>query len=103
MDWMPDRAMHYLQYRLLSQYVHSSLLSSGSTAVEEAGALENTRLLPRPARLTVIRNAAASMAVILDFTKAGLVWPMDIALNFVVFGAAHRLAAITYPHAPASA
>lgn len=103
MDWMPDRSMHYLQYRLLSQYVHSSLLSAASTAVEVNGRLENSRLLPLPARLTVIRNAAASMTLVFEETKAGLAWPGNIALNLILFSAATRLAEITYPFAPASA
>jgi hypothetical protein len=102
MDWMPDTRMHYLQYRLLSQYVHSSLLAAASTTTIGGGGLSSTGALPRPARLTAIRNAVASMAVILDFTKAGLRWPPGSALNVVAFGVAHRVAAITYPHAPAS-
>jgi hypothetical protein len=102
MDWMLDRGTHYLQYRLLSQYVHSSLLAAASTAVARGGVLENSRLLPLPARLTVIRNAAASMAAVFDFTKAGLAWPGAVALNFVVFGGANRIATIRYPFAPAS-
>jgi hypothetical protein len=102
MEWMPDTGMHYLQYRLLSQYVHSSLLSAASTAVERGGNLENSRLLPLPARLMAIRNAAASIAVVFDFTKAGLAWPGAAPLNFVVFSGANRIATITYPFAPAS-
>jgi hypothetical protein len=103
MAWMPDTSMHYLQYRLLSQYVHSSLLAAASTVIEYAGALENSRQLPLPARLTVLRNAAASMAFILEETREGLSWPGAIALNLVVFSAAARMARITYPFAPASA
>jgi hypothetical protein len=102
MDWMSDRGMHYLQYRLLSQFVHSSLLAAASTAVEGDGTLHNSRLLPLPTRLTVMRNAAASMAVVLDFTKAGLAWRANVPLNFIAFAAANRMAVITYPFAPAS-
>lgn len=72
MAWMGDASMHYLQYRVLSQYVHSSLLGAALTAVEEGGVLRNARKLPFPARLTVIRNAAASMAFIFEETKDGL-------------------------------
>jgi hypothetical protein len=102
MDWMPDRGMLYLQYRLLSQYVHSSLLAAASTAVEDGDVLENSRTLPAPARLTMIRNATASIAVVFDFTKGGLEWPGNAPLNIVAFGAASRMATITYPFAPAS-
>ena len=97
MDWMEDRVLHYLQYRLLSQYVHSSLLSAASTAVEIDGCLENSRQLPLPARLMVIRNAAASVTMVLEETKAGLAWPGNVPLNLVLFAAAMRLAEITYP------
>jgi hypothetical protein len=103
LDWMPDSAMHYLQYRILSQYVHSSLLAAASTVVEEHGELRNARALPIAARLTVIRNAVASMAFIFDFTKAGLSWPGPLPMNFVVFSAAARGAQITLPFAPAAA
>jgi hypothetical protein len=103
MDWMPDTAMHYLQYRFLSQYVHSSLLAAASTVVEEQGVLRNERRLPIAARLTVIRNAVASIGFVFDFTKAGLSWPGAVPMNFMVMSAAARLARITYPFAPASA
>lgn len=105
MDWMTGDAagMHYLQYRVLSQYVHSSLLSAASTAVETDGRLENSRLLPLPARLTVIRNAAASMTFVFEETREGLESPGHPALNFVLLAASSRIAAITYPFAPASA
>jgi hypothetical protein len=102
MDWMGDSAMHYLQYRLLSQYVHSSLLAAASTASERDGRLENARRLPLPARLTVIRNGTASMVLIFEETKHALVWPGPRGLNLVLAGFAHRMAAITYPFAPAS-
>ncbi len=100
---MPDGAMHYLQYRILSQYVHSSLLAAASTVVEGGGELRNERQLPIPARLTVIRNAVASIAFIFDFTKAGLSWPSALPMNMVVFSAAARMAQITLPFAPAAA
>jgi hypothetical protein len=103
MDWMPDSAMHYLQYRVLSQYVHSSLLAAASTVVEGGGELRNDRQLPIAARLTVIRNAVASIAFIFDFTKAGLSWPGALPMNMVVFSAAARMAQITLPFAPAAA
>jgi hypothetical protein len=103
MDWMPDRGMHYLQYRLLSQYVHSSLLSAASTAVAIEDGLENSRSLPLPARLTVIRNAAASITFVFEETKDGLAWPGDVPINLMLFAAAARLAEMTYPFAPASA
>lgn len=103
MDWMPDSGMHYLQYRVLSQYVHSSLLAAASTVAEEAGELRNTRQLPIAARLTVIRNAVASIAFVFDFAKAGLRWPGALPLNMVVFAVAARMAQITLPFAPAAA
>jgi hypothetical protein len=103
MDWMPDSAMHYLQYRILSQYVHSSLLAAASTVVARGGELRNERQLPIAARLTVIRNAVASIAFIFDFTKAGLSWPGALPMNMVVFSAAARMAQITLPFAPAAA
>jgi Family of unknown function (DUF5677) len=103
MDWMHNRGMYYLQYRVLSQYVHSSLLAAGSTAVENEGDLENSRRLPLPARLTVIRNAAASMTLVFEETREGLSWPENLALNLLLFSAAARIADITYPFAPAAA
>jgi hypothetical protein len=103
MDWMPDIGMHYLQYRVLSQYVHSSLLSAASTVSEEAGQLRNTRQLPIAARLTVIRSAVASIGFVFDFTKAGLSWPGALPLNMVVFSVGMRVAQITLPFAPAAA
>jgi hypothetical protein len=105
MDWMTGdvAGMHYLQYRVLSQYVHSSLLSAASTAVEIDGRLENSRVLPLAARLTVIRNAAASMTFVFEETREGLEWPGHPALNFLLLSASARIAEITYPFAPASA
>jgi hypothetical protein len=103
MDWMPDSDMHYLQYRVLSQYVHSSLLAVASTVLEGGGELRNERRLPIAARLTVIRNAVASIAFIFDFTKAGLSWPGALPTNVIVFSAAARMARITLPFAPAAA
>jgi Family of unknown function (DUF5677) len=103
MDWMPDSSMHYLQYRLLSQYVHSSLLAAASTVVEEAGELRNARALPVAARLTVMRNAVASIAVVFDFTKSGLSWPGALPMNLVVASVSMRMAQITLPFAPAAA
>jgi hypothetical protein len=103
MDWMPDSSMHYLQYRVLSQYVHSSLLAAASTVVEEDGELRNARALPIAARLTVIRNAVASIAFVFDFTKAGLSWPGPLPMNLVVASVGMRMAEITLPFAPAAA
>jgi hypothetical protein len=103
MDWMPDRGMFYLQYRVLSQYVHSTLLAAASTAADVAGIFVNTRRLPVAARLTVIRNGVASMTFIFDFAKAGLSWPGAVPLNFALFSIASRMADITLPFAPASA
>jgi hypothetical protein len=101
--WMGDAKMHYLQYRLLSQYVHSSLLGAASTVVEDGGELRNARKLPYPARLTVIRNAAASMAFIFEETKDGLSWPGAVALNIALFTHTTRVAQITSAFAPGSA
>jgi hypothetical protein len=103
MDWMPDSSMHYLQYRVLSQYVHSSLLAAASTVVEEGGELRNARALPIAARLTVIRNAVASIAFVFDFTKAGLSWPGPLPMNLIVASVGMRMARITLPFAPAAA
>jgi hypothetical protein len=103
LGWMPDTGMHYLQYRVLSQYVHSSLLTAASTVVEQDGALLNGRALPIAARLTVIRNAVASLGFIFDFTKAGLSWPGAQPMNVVVLLTGARLARVVLPFAPGSA
>jgi hypothetical protein len=88
----------------LSQYVHSSLLGAASTVVEADGELRNARALPVAARLTVIRNAVASIAFVFDFTKSGLSWPgAPLPLNLVVASVGMRIAQITLPFAPASA
>ena len=90
--------MLYLQYRLLSQYTHSSLLAAGSTVEVRDGQLRNARRLPVVARLTVLRNAVANMAVIVDGCKEALAFPAPLPLNLVVMSAAARVAALVGPH-----
>jgi hypothetical protein len=63
--------MLYTQYRLFSQYTHSSLLASASVAETRGRTLQIGRL-PQVARMTVLRNAVANMAVIVDGCKLGL-------------------------------
>jgi hypothetical protein len=97
-------AMMYTQYRLFSQYTHSSLLASASAAEERDGQLVLGRL-PQPARLTVLRNAVANIAVIVDGCQAGLVdrRPRPGAqLGFEAMGVAMAVAELVYPFAPAS-
>ncbi len=97
-------AMLYTQYRLFSQYTHSSLLASGSAAEERDGELVVGRL-PQPARLTVLRNAVANMSVIVGGCKAGMLDrrprprnPLDLeAMTFAM-----HVAELVYPFAPAT-
>lgn len=63
----------YTQYRLLSQYAHSSLLATASAAEIEKGQLVMGRL-PQVARMTILRNAVANIAVICEGCQAGLVF-----------------------------
>lgn len=96
--------MLYTQYRLFSQYSHSSLLASGSAVEEREGELVLGRL-PQPARLTVLRNAVANMAVIVDGCKAGLLdrrpGPRK-PLNVEAMTFASHVAELVYPFAPAT-
>lgn len=97
-------AMLYTQYRLFSQYTHSSLLAIASVAEERDGELRVGRL-PLAARLTVLRNAVANMAVIVNGCEAGLcdgrTRPRD-PLNAEVWSYAVRVAELLYPFAPAT-
>lgn len=97
-------AMMYTQYRLLSQYAHSSLLASASIAKERDGQLVVTRL-PQPARMTILRNAVANMAVIVDGCKDGLEdrrpRPHD-HLNLEAWRMAASVADALQPFAPAT-
>jgi hypothetical protein len=54
LDWAPDdlRAMLYTQYRLFSQYTHSSILAVASSTQQRDGELVVGRL-PQVARLTI--------------------------------------------------
>ncbi len=107
-NWsQPDlRKMMYLQYRVLSQYTHSSVLSAASTVDVAGDALVNHERLPTAARLMVLRNACASVGFVFDFCKVGLDWPgreFGAALNFQVVGLARQVADIVYPHSPGTA
>lgn len=106
-DWAPEglRGMLYLQYRVLSQYTHSSLLSAGSSARIAAGMVERERL-PAAARLLVVRSACGSAAFVADFCKSGLEWlkePDEPPLILVMAGLAAKVAEAVYPHSPGSA
>ena len=98
--------MLYLQYRVLSQYTHGSLLSAASSAVVVDGQVINDERLPAAARLLVMRSACGSATFVLDFCKAGLEWPVDAReppLNLVLAGIAARISDIVYPFSPGSA
>jgi hypothetical protein len=106
-EWTPDlRKMMYLQYRLLSQYTHSAVLSAASTAEVVDHQLVNAERLPTAARLLVVRNACASVGFVFDFCKSGLDWPgrkLGRQLNFEVVGVAAEIAEIVYPLSPGTA
>jgi len=106
LDWGPEElgAMMYTQYRLLSQYTHSSLLAGASAADAEGEILVLGRL-PQPARLTILRNAVANMAVVVDGCKRGLVDGRSAVpgtLNMDAMGIAMEVADVVYAYAPAS-
>lgn len=105
LDWAPDdlRAMLYTQYRLFSQYTHSSILAIASSAQQHDGQLVVGRL-PQVARLTVLRNAVSNMAVIVDGCKRGLhvPWGRQPPLHFRVMGYALEVAELVQPFAPAT-
>ena len=108
LDWTQSglREMLYLQYRLLSQYTHSSLLSAASTSRLTTEALESRERLPLAARFMVVRNACASVGFVLDFCKAGLDWPRypaELPLNLQAIGITAAISEITYPFSPGSA
>jgi hypothetical protein len=106
-SWSPDlRKMMYLQYRVLSQYTHSTVLSAASAVDEVGDELVNHMRLPIAARLLVLRNACASVGFVFDFCRAGLDWPgreFGYALNFQIIGTARQIADIAYPHSPGTA
>jgi hypothetical protein len=96
----------YLQYRVLSQYTHSSLLAAASTSVVSGPTIANRERLPLAARFMVIRNACASVGFVLDFCKAGLRWhepPGAPPLNVNAIGIAAAISEIAYPFSPGSA
>jgi hypothetical protein len=106
LEWGPKALseMLYTQYRLFSQYTHSSLLATASVAHEVDGGLVVGRL-PQVARMTVLRNAVANMAVIVEGCKAGLQYPRDprsAPLNFRVMSYAAQVAGLLQPFAPAT-
>jgi hypothetical protein len=105
--WSPElRKMMYLQYRVLSQYTHSAVLSAASTAEMLGGDLVNGQRLPTAARLLAARNACASVGFVFDFCKSGLDWPsreQGRPLNFQVMGVAAEIAKIVYPFSPGTA
>jgi hypothetical protein len=106
-SWSPDlQKMMYLQYRVLSQYTHSTILSAASTVDVVGDGMVNHERLPTAARLLVLRNACASVGFVLDFCKSGLDWPsreFGAALNIQVIGIAWGIAEIVYPHSPGTA
>jgi hypothetical protein len=65
----------YQQYRLLSQFTHSSLLAAASAATMQAGQMSLGRL-PQVARMTMLRNAVANVAVICNGCRAGLTFDL---------------------------
>lgn len=96
--------MLYTQYRLFSQYTHSSLLAAASVARSENGELVVGQL-PQVARMTIIRNAVSNMSVICDGCKAGIVFarpPGSPPLNLLTMGTALRVAELLQPFAPAT-
>ncbi|HEX5989654.1 MAG TPA: hypothetical protein VFY75_05540 [Solirubrobacterales bacterium] len=107
-NWSPPdlRKMMYLQYRVLSQYTHSTILSAASAADVVDDQLINHERLPTAARLLVLRNACASVGFVFDYCKSGLDWPdreFGAALNFQVIGVGRKIANIVYPHSPGTA
>jgi len=95
LNWAtPDlKEMLYLQYRVLSQYTHSSLLAAVNTLPAAWGARVHVRRLPRFTRLTILRNGAASAAMVTVHCKAGLYDPTDVSQRFDLH-AMHLAAAI---------
>jgi hypothetical protein len=107
-NWSPPdlRKMMYLQYRVLSQYTHSTILSAASAVDVVDDQLINHERLPTAARLLVLRNACASVGFVFDYCKSGLDWPgreFGAALNFQVIGVARKIADVVYPHSPGTA
>ncbi len=98
--------MLYLQYRVLSQYTHSSLLAAASTSILDIEDIRNEEVLPTSARLYVIRNACTSVGFVFDFCMPGLEWEgyeEEPALNLQMMGITVRIAELTYSAAPGSA
>lgn len=99
LDWAFDgvRDQLYTQYRLLSQYTHSSFLAAASATHEQDGQLVVSRL-PQVARMTVLRNAVANMSVIttgcddgLAFDSDGMASPLALAVMRYAFDVAELL------------
>jgi hypothetical protein len=108
LDWTGPgvQEMLYLQYRVLSQYTHSSLLAAASTSEVSGPTVANRERLPLAARFMVIRNACASVGFVLDFCKEGLRWherPGTPPLNVNAIGIAAAISGIAYPFSPGSA
>ena len=106
LDWAAGHLadMMYAQYRLFSQYTHSSLLAIGSAVTERDGQLAVGRL-PQVARMTILRNVVANMAVIVDGCKQGLDMSEIISAappSFLLFGYSARVAAVLQEFAPAT-
>jgi hypothetical protein len=96
--------MLYTEYRLFSQYTHSSLLAAASAAKSANGHLMVGRL-PQVARMTIVRNAISNMAVICDGCKAGIVFarpPGSPPLNLLALSVAVEVAELLQPFAPAT-
>jgi hypothetical protein len=106
-NWSPDlRKMMYLQYRVLSQYTHSTVLSAASTVDQVGDGLVNRERLPAAARLLALRNACASVGFVFDFCKPGLDCPgreFSVALSFQVVGITRQIAEVVYPYSPGTA
>lgn len=97
-------AFLYAQYRLLSQYTHSSLLAIASAVAERDGYLVVDRL-PQAARLTILRNAVSNMVVIVDGCKNGLESFVDgsaVPLNLLSMSYAVKVADLVEPFTPST-
>ena len=99
------KGMLYLQYRVLSQYTHSSLLAAINTLPAAWGARDHVRRLPPFTRLTILRNAAASAAMVTVHCREGLHDPAASSPRFDVhaMSLAASIAEVTEHSAPGSA
>jgi hypothetical protein len=107
LDWGPPelQKLLYAQYRLLSQYTHSSLLAAASTATASGGNLLYSGLLPLPARMSILRNACGNIAFTFNDCRAGLLAPDVAEMPFyaVLIGKAAKVTEYVQAHSPGSA